>query len=810
MYQNYRSPLALLFLLFPILTFSQHFVAGRILDNKEQPVAFANVILLRAQDSTSFYRGAVSAENGSFRFENVEENDYLLKASFIGYEDLLQKVAVSENEDLGAIILKENISTLGEVSVTAKRPVITRSIDRITFNVENSTLSTGNSFELLKRTPGVIVSQGQLLVKNRPATVYINDRKVYLTSQELQQLLSGFSAENVKSVEVITNPPAKYDAEGGAILNIVTSKNISIGYKGSLNANAAMGELPKYGAGTSHYYKTDVINLFTSYNFNYREDYKTDLNSIVFYEPSGAVDSRWQDIFERTTETASNSLNAILDIDLGSNSSLNFSANVQFIPSSISDITGRTLIADQQGQLDSLLATDSRRNNDQQNILLSAAYNTALGGKGATLSAVANYISYDDNQTQDLTTSYYSAPGNLAGRNSFSTDAGQDSNIYTGQIDVSSPVANASIETGIKASRVKSESGLDFFDTNEQPEMVDVLSDTFDYEENIYAAYFSAARAWGKWSVKAGVRGEYTDVEGISGSVGLVNDQEYFELFPTFYLLYSKNENHSFALDYSRRIIRPRFQSLNPYRTYINQNNIIIGNPDLQPGIANKVNFNYTYKNKLSFDLYWDRTDDATAVLPFQDNEAFILRTVSTNLNYEQQYSLDVSFFDYVKNWWYLYVYSSFFYMENEFVAFESGNQLVQNDVLSTYVMAQNFFTLSKDGTFSGELIGTYLPDYIAGSYDFEEPQYSVSVGLRKTFFDQRLVTTVNVDDIFNTQNIPLASRYLNQNNSFFAQPESRLYRVGVIYKFGNFRLSDNQRAIDAEENERLQEKTVL
>lgn len=808
---KYCSPqLFLLFLFLNISAFAQHSVVGKIVDADKNPVGFANVILLSAVDSTTFYKGTVSADNGTFRLEDVEENQYLLKVSFIGFEDLSKQISVSKIEDLGELILKQNIDNLGEVSVVGKRPVITREIDRITFNVENSTLSTGNTYELLKRTPGVIVSQGQLLVKNRPATVYINDRKVYLTAQELQQLLEGFSAENVQSVEVITNPPAKYDAEGGAILNIKTSKNLSIGYKGSVNASNTIARVPKYTVGTSHYYKNDVINLFTSYNFNYRNDQKFDENKIVFYEPSMAVDSRWVEDFERDTETASNTLNAILDIYLSVNSSLNLSANLQLVPSSISDIDGRTNIFSAGGEVDSLFTTDSRRDNDQQNLLLSAGYNTSLGQNGANLSAVANYINYDDNQSQDIMTRYLTAPGDLLNQNSFNTIAGQKSNIYTGKIDVSVPLTNFALETGVKYSGLTSDSGLDYFDTNDDREFVDRLSDNFDYEENIYAAYLSAAREWGKISVKAGLRGEYTDIEGVSGSAGLVNDQDYFELFPTFYFLYSKNENNSFGIDYSRRIIRPRFQSLNPYRTYINENNVIVGNPDLQPGIANKINFNYTFKNKLSFDLYWDRTENATAVLPFQDNREHVLRIVNTNLNYSQQFSLDASFYDYVKNWWYLYLYSSVFYMENEFLALESGNVPVKNDVFSTYIMAQNFFTLSKDGTFTGDVIGTFLPNYIAGSYDFEEPQYALSIGLRKTFMDNRLTTTLNVDDIFNTQNIPLSSRYLNQNNSFFAKPESRMLRMGVIYKFGNFKLRDNQKSIDAEESERLQEKSIL
>ncbi len=784
-------------------TFSQNSVKGSVLFPNQEGVAYANVVLMET-DSTTVYKGAVTDEQGDYLLENISTKEYVLIVSFVGFENFIKRIEIDSDKRIGRITLKESASNLEEVTINARKPKITRSMDRITFDVENSTLSTTNSYEILKRTPGVIVSQGQLLVKNRPATVYINDRKVYLTSQELQQLLEGFSGGNVKSVEVITNPPARYDAEGGAILNIKTSKNISIGYKGSLNVSNTIAIVPKYNIGTSQYYKNDWLNVFASYNFNSRYDYKNDLGFIEFYAPDGSVDSRWNNDFKRNTRTFSHSLNTILDFTLNDKSSLNLSANIQHTPKADSDIEGLTEIHNPQNQLDSLFTTDSRLENDRDNILLSATYTTKIGKKGASLSAVTNYIDYDDNQTQDLQTEYFGDTGDLLNRNSFYTIANQNSQIFTSKVDFSSPWKKTNIEGGLKYSGINTESGIDFFDTNAGSEFVDALSDDFDYKEQIYAAYLSFDKDWNAWSIKAGLRGEYTDVNGVSSSLGVVNDQEYFQLFPTFYLLYSAAENYSYGLDYSRRIIRPRFESLNPYRYFLNENNFNEGNPNLRPAISNKINFNYTFKNELSFDLYWEKTENAMTVLSFQNNQNRFIRSVNANMDFQQQYSLDVSYNGYVEDWWYLYLYGSFFYMQADFFALESGNQVVTNDVYSTYLMAQNFFTLSKDGTFSGELIANYLPKYISGSYQFDDPQYGISVGLRKSFFENRLVTTLNVDDIFNTQNIPMSSQYLNQNNRFFAMPESRMLRLGLIYKFGNFKLTDNKRALDVEENSRI------
>lgn len=799
-----------LFLILTCSIYSQSELKGNIQNQNKESVAFANVILLSAEDSTSVFKGTISEEDGSFLIENVKDSTYLLKVSFVGYTESFQQVKVNGNTVLKPITLEEASDNLDEVVVNARRPKISRKVDRLVFDVENTTLSTGNTFDILKRTPGVIVSQGQLLIKNRPATVYINDRKVYLSSQELQQLLEGFSAGNVKSVEVITNPPAKYDAEGGVILNITTSKNISIGYKGSLNASNTIAVVPKYTIGTSQYYKNDWLNFYASYNYNDNDQYKKDESFIEFYQPNSEVDSRWLTDFERNTENSSHNLNTILDFNLSEASSLSLSANVQITPEKDSDINGLTEIYNASNSLDSLYTTDSQLRNETENLLLSATYNTSLGESG-TFSAVANYINYNDDQDQDLRTEYFLPDGSLINQNTFSTVGNQSSDIYTGQIDITAPLGSTSFETGAKYSGLKSESSQEFYNMNTGLMGFDpALSDGLTYEEKIYAAYASFSRDWDKWGMKLGLRGEYTDVQGDSRTFGTVNTQEYFELFPTFYLTYTPVEDHTFSLDYSRRISRPRFQSLNTFRYFLNENDFQDGNPDLMPAISNKVTFNYNYKNTWFFDLYWDRAEDPIAVIPFQDNVNRNLRTVNLNMNYEQQFSFDITYYSYLKDWWVMSTYASFFYMENEFPALESGGQLVNNEVFSTYIQAYNYFILSKDQNFSAEVIGTYLPAFIAGSYDFEDPQYGLTIGLKKTFFDSRLTATVNLEDAFNSMNIPLRSQYLNQNNGFYARPESRMLKFGLIYKFGNFKLNDNSRAIDAEESERLKEQSFI
>ena len=805
-------PLILLaFIVFiPNRVFSQNQVRGQIVDKENQPVSFANVVLLNAKDSVSVIKGMISEDDGSFLFEEIENRPYVLKISFLGFADYIKRFEVEGNTNLGKIELQETSNSLDEVTVKARKPKIERKIDRISFNVENSVISSLNTYEILKRTPGVIVSQGELLVKNRPATVYINDRKVYLSTAELEQLLSGLSGENVKSVEVITTPPARYEAEGsGAILNIVMSKNPSIGYKGSVNASNTVAVLPKYSLGTSQYYKTNNLNAFASYNFNANNIYKNDESNVTYFEPDGSENSTWLGDFERDTKNYAHSLNTILDFTLSEKSSLSLSANLNFTPKNDSDLRGQTDIYSASGSLDSLFTTDSRLENEAKNMLFNADFSTSLGENGAKLSAQVNYIRYDKDQDQDLNTTYFYGNGDEIRNNIIMTRAMQNSDIYTGQVDITTNMGSLPVETGIKYAGITSNSALDFYN-NTFALQVDELSDALDYDENIYAAYFSTSKELGKWSLKAGLRGEYTDISGISAQNGLVNDQDYFQLFPTFYTMRSIGEESSISLEYNRRIERPRFQSLNPFQYYINENNVKEGNPALVPGIANKVLFNYSYKGALFFDLYWDRVDHSPSVLSFQDNQNQLLRTVNDNLDYTQQFSLDITYANFVTNWYYLYGYLSGFYMENQIYARESAAETYTIDTFSAFLNVGNYFYFGGDGTFSGNVNTYFLPNILAGSYKYENPQFGLDLGLRKTFMNNKISVSINAEDILRTMNIPMQSQYLNQDNGFYAISETRRITFGVRYNFGNFRLNDNNRAINADEETRLKERQVL
>ncbi len=215
-------------------------IFGKVVDQYNTPVSFANILLTRSSDS-SFVAGTSSDNDGNFSIIPLEKDYYSLSITFIGYKRIDRSFYLDRDIDLKSIVLEENSETLDEISIIAKKPTITRKPDRLVFNIENTALTEGSTLQVLKSTPGIIVTDESINIKNSPAAIYINNKRVQLTSNELIQLLESSPANAIKSVEVITNPPASYDADSGNVINITMSKNLIAGYRGNVYGSYRQG-----------------------------------------------------------------------------------------------------------------------------------------------------------------------------------------------------------------------------------------------------------------------------------------------------------------------------------------------------------------------------------------------------------------------------------------------------------------------------------------------------------------------------------------------------------------------------------------
>ncbi len=801
--QTFRTLILVLFFTTPL--FSQTFtVSGKVVDGNNAPLSFVTVLLF-TEGASSAITGASTDDKGNFIFNNLKVANYTLTFSFVGYQTKHKDISVSADQNLGIIVLDRVPEVLDETVIAIKRPTIVKESGKLIFNVENTSLSTGTTLELLTKTPGVLVIQDQITIKGTPTVIFINGKRVYLSAAEVVSLLKNVGASAIKSVEVITNPSAKYDAEAGSILNIITTRAISVGYKGSLSGRYEQATYPKYNFGTSHFYKNNWVNLYAGYSFSPRKEFKDQHDDIRFFNTDGSVKSVWDTDFTRTTRSYVHQGNVIADFTINKKNSISVSSNIFVSPNKQFNNTVFAEIFNGQQQLDSTFTTVSDLENDQYNLSFSGEYKTVVDPKGTSLTTTVNYILYDDKQDQGVSTNYFLPNGDFIRNNSFLTEALQESDIITAAVDISVPLTSATFDAGTKYSNIDTRSSLDFFDTeNNTVQFNTALSDEFIYEESIYAAYLNFSKEWEKWEMAIGLRSEFTSVNGDSRSLGEVNTQEYLDFFPSLSVQHTINDKNTLGLSYARHIQRPRYQSLNPFKYFLNENNFNGGNPNLVPAIDDKITLSYNYKSKWFFDLYYHHTEDVLSLLRFQDNESLIMRTVDANLIEDFQYSLDIVHVSSPTPWWYLSMYTSAFYFENEFFALESEEEKFSNDTFGLYAQVYNGISFTKDRTFSGDITAVYLSDFIYGSYDYGN-QFSLSFSVRKSFWDNTASISAGVNDVFDTYNVPVTSRYYNQDNTYFAQPESRLYRVSFKYTFGNSRLRDNNRNSKPEETGRLE-----
>ncbi len=623
----------------------------------------------------------------------------------------------------------------------------------------------------------------------------------------MQSLLESLTGSNVKSIEVITNPSVKYDADSGMIVNIVTSKNIIPGYKGNVSASFTQAVFPKGRLGTSHFYKNDWLNLSLDYSFNKRKEHKNDIGKVTFFEPDNSVNSFWETDFERITRSEKHTITTAADFTISEKSNLNVSSVILLEPNTTYRNSEIANIFNFQKQLDSLFTTASDLDIYNHNLAFDVTFTHKLNDNGTNFSANSHYTNYRNTRFQNVDTNYFLNDGEFLRNNTFFTDANQDIDIFVEQVDFETKLLGLKVETGAKISFIDSESGIDFFDEiNTTTTQNLALSDQFKYEETVIAGYMSFSKNWEKWRLRLGFRGEHTSTKGTSRTLNQVNKDDYFELFPNVVLSYTPNQNNSITASFNRSVQRPNFSLLNPFSYFINENNFSTGNPDLQPAFTNKFSLNYLVENKHFFQFYYKTTQGSIDVLSFQNNTNRTLRSISTNINENIGYGFDYSVFNIsIRNWWDFSQYLSLFHEENSFFAIESGNEFITIESDGFYIQLMNSFTITNDRTLTADISLVYLSGITTGTYLMDQFT-TVSLGIKKSLWKNRASISLTANDIFDTTNRKLQTNYLNQRNSYFAKVESQFVQLGFVYNFGNFRLNSRATQISNEERSRINE----
>ncbi|MEY8758618.1 TonB-dependent receptor domain-containing protein [Chryseobacterium tongliaoense] len=685
---------------------------------------------------------------------------------------------------------------LKELSLEYKKPKIIRKADRIEFNVENTILSSNNAWEIVKRSPNVQTSADQLSVRgSQSIIVTINDKKVSLTGDELKSLLQNMNGSDIKSVEVITNPPAKYEASGSAVINIKMKINTAKGYKGSINAGYEQGIYARENIGISQYYKTGKFALSGSYQFG-TGIYYNEIREVINYPEQL---QQWENILHRKNRRdAEHTYRFNADYAIDSLNTLSFGIDGYIAQKNHALYNVPTYIYTHDKQLESYFVTQNNRLTPNSTVNYNLQYDHQFSSK-EKLTTTATYTDYHYETSQDVKTDYFITDPRSQ---RFLTDNEQHIRIFTVRMDYSNNKQWADFETGFKYSRVKAENNLDFSrDMNGELNNDPLLSNIFRYDEKVFAGYVSAGKDWKSWSIKAGLRAELTSVDGNSVHPEQENNQRYFNFFPTFFIQNKASESHLLSFSYGRRITRPAYNYLNPSKSYFSPNSYLIGDVGLKPAISDQLSMTYSYKNKYAAELYYIHEKNPTSQLTIQDNVNNILIQKITNIPGNDYFGLSLSASFDPAPWWSVNLQGGPALQLNHFI-FSDGSSL-KKQRWGAYGNADMQLTLSKQSGLTADINFMFNTSRLQGPA-VAGSTCNLSLGIKKKLFSDRAEITLSLQDIYRGEKFKVTSFYKDQNNFYTYYGDTQRFRLSFKYNFGKNTLKGKEVKQKTDEQQRL------
>ncbi|WP_339874800.1 TonB-dependent receptor [uncultured Algoriphagus sp.] len=774
-------------------SFSQEIkLKGKVMDGKrESALEFANIALLHPRDS-AVVTGGMSELDGSFEFSTAA-GDYILRVGFIGYLEFYEKITLPSNKNsvnLGTITLEEDAQNLDEVVVEGVTSMFESDIDKRTYNVENSIVAEGQTAsQLLGTLPSIQVDdEGGITMRGSGnILIYINGRPSNLSGDDAESILSQFPANSIKSVELITNPSSRYDATGvGGIINIVLKKNEKTGFNGQVNAS--IGTREKYQAGINLNYGTEKANFYASYNWQDRRQRENGEGSRNNYLEG--FSPRLEQVQDGYEVEKTHLIRTGVDYNVSDRGMLgiyfqgNFDDEVEY-----ANITQRNL--SESGSLDSSFVRINDELSTSGNYEGGINYTWNIDSLGQKLYSSLSY-SYDNReQTEFYNQQFFNADGNSdpTKRLTQTNERPRTSNLYVAQLDYEKPFTNgASIETGFKATVGNWQWSQEFAQGDEfsdfEPVVVDSLSDTFDFDEHVYAAYFTYRNTKGKFGYQLGLRGEYTETLGktVRNNESIPND--YFNVFPSAFLSYTIADENELTLNYTRRISRPSIWDLAPIYRVRDQYNFSIGNPYLQPEFTDSYEVGYMKgweKYLLNATVYHRfSTDVETRITILTDDNVAIQSRQNADTRSSTGFEL-INQVQIVKNLDATLTGNLFYSKinaENIEEDFSNENFSWTLNLLANWLVP-NWFNVQVQGNYRGPIV---LPQ---GQI---EPQYSLNVGLRKDLFNGKATISANVSDVFNTRNFRITTNNPRFDEKRVFQRETRVGTLAFTYRFGGFK----------------------
>jgi len=790
--------------------YSQTGIHGAITDPKDRPLANANVLLLNAKDS-SLAKGTVTTKTGEFSFSNIPTGTYFVSATFVGFKQIYSNVialtTANETQKIATLRFIESEVTLTDVKVTAKKPLIEQKMDRMVINVAGSITAAGNSaLEVLERSPGIMVDrQNNSISMNGKSglVIMINGRISRLPVASVVQMLAGMNAANIEKIELITTPPANFEAEGNAgYINIVLKTNTQYGTNGSYSLTAGYGEGVVSSAGLNFNHRKGRINLYgdlAASQTNYTQDFS-------FYRKVVYQSKNIETYTNSDRDISTPNYDGRLGLDYELNKKTIIGALVNVFDNRFSMTAQNTSNKFIDNNLDSIVIIE----NEEKHFLfnyggnLNVQHNFSADEK---LTANLDYVYYKDSNPVTYLNSYYDGNGIFHYDQQMRSNKQTPIKFWTFSTDYSRKLGRkVNMEAGVKGTISKFVNDVTVERENQNVWTKDSeLTASYDLNENISAAYSSFSVTFtDKTSMKLGLRYEYTNSNLGSASVKDIVDRHYGNLFPSFFISQKINDNHSLNFSYSRRITRPTFNNMAPFVIFMDPSTYFSGNPALQPCISDAVKADYLFK-KFVFSLsYTYEAQPISNFAPRVDSATNKQTLAAENQKDQKTLTAVISFPLTVAKWW---------NMQNNAIAssqvlnaFYLGSPLVIRqknfniNSIQTFMLPKNFVVELSGFYQSGGLFGVYKSNAMA-SMDF---------GLQKKFEPGKGNLRFNISNVFGppifkaSVDAPEKNLIVNGELRFSV----RTFRLTYTRSFGNDKVKGRRERSTGSEDEKQRVQT--
>ncbi|HOZ85852.1 MAG TPA: TonB-dependent receptor [Niabella sp.] len=782
-------------------------ISGVVLSKDAKPLPNASVLLIDATDS-SFVKEGVANYKGGFRFSDISSGDYLLTVSSIGYNSVYTNVfhydTTKSTEH--TVVLEKKEKELTGVTVTAKKPPVVVKAGITLINVDASPTNAGlNVLELLEKSPGVEVDQeGNVSLKGKLGVLILIDGKpTYMSSGQLATYLKSMQSSGLDQIEIMTTPPAKYDAAGNAgVINIKTKKGMAKGLNGSASAGYEQGYYPRWNGAFNLNYHRGKFNFFGGFTG-------------VHFDGKGQMNINRKLTEPGTKEFLGTSVQETNRRSFGNYNNMKMGVDYTFSDKDILGVVvsgnlgkwnekqhGFSDVFDETNAFDYQLLSSGKNSRRFSNILSNLNYVHKFDSAGRELSVDLDQAYYDNSGSSNLKTSIQNQSGTQIGNTVLlKGNSPSEIFIYSAKADYSQMIAKSwKWGAGIKLSTVSTDNRVQYERDNGSGWIEDLSrTNHFVYKENIQAAYSTLSTTIQKWELSGGLRLENTSSKGDQKTMHEIFKRNYTNLFPTVGVTYNVNDHHQLALSYSRRITRPDYDNLNPFIFFLDSLTFGKGNPYLKPQFTNNVEMSHTFNRFLTTTFNYTVTSDIITQLLKQEGAI----TFQTNENFSKmkQIGLATSANFPLTKWWRLNLYGN---------VFNNHYKGLYNDGINNYPLSQSITAFTGNLTsmvsfakhWSYELSGWYASRNNEGLIVIN-PMGAVNTALSRQLFNKKATLKIGVRDVFATQQFGGYARYAIVDTDIKNIRDSRRFNITFTYRFGKQNNAPDRRRSSSSDEEK-------